>query len=84
MYFSNNDKSDRGGGSSPSFSGQNPRYPVYLVESEVNGETRVTAVATRFTAPGNTGENVRRDALSLFVNPRGSATDDEWTSEEYD
>ena len=84
MYFSNNDKSDRGGGSSPSFSGQNPRYPVYLVESEVNGETRVTAVATRFTAPSNTGDKVRRDALSLFVNPRGSATDDEWTSEEYD
>ena len=54
------------------------------MESEVNGETRVTAVATRFTAPSNTGDKVRRDALSLFVNPRGSATDDEWTSEEYD
>ena len=82
MYFSNNDKRN-GNGSSSYFSGQNPRYPVYLVESEVNGETRVTAVATRFTAPGNTGDNVRRDALSLFVNPRGSATDDEY-SEEYD
>ena len=83
MYFSNNDKINRSG-SSISFSGQNPRYPVYLVESEVNGETRVTAVATRFTAPANTGDNVRRDALSLFVNPRGSATDDEYTSEPYD
>jgi len=80
MYFSNNDKT----GIQWSMAGQDPRYPVYLVESEVNGETRVTAVATRFTAPSNTGENVRRDALSLFVNPRGSATDDEWTSEQYE
>ena len=80
MYFSINDRTGYGS----NLRGQDPRYPVYLVESEVNGETRVTAVATRFTAPGNAGENVRRDALSLFVNPRGSATDDEYTSEKYE
>ena len=76
MYFTTGDWDTHWNGQH--LQGQDPRFPVYLVETEVDGGTKVTAVAARFTAPANMGTQVRQDALTLCVNPRGSAIDDEW------
>ena len=69
----------------PSNSGyfENPciRFPVYLVEDTSTG--RYTAVATRFVAPANGGDNPRMDTLSLHVDRSGNPigpTRIEWTT----
>ncbi|MBR6426724.1 MAG: hypothetical protein IKS28_02740, partial [Clostridia bacterium] len=69
----------------PSTSGyfENPsiRFPVYLVEDTSTG--RYTAVATRFVAPANGGDNPRMDTLSLHVDRSGNPigpTKIEWTT----
>ena len=62
---------------------ENPgiRFPVYLVEDTSTG--RYTAVATRFVAPANGGDNPRMDTLSLHVDRSGNTigpTRIEWTT----
>ena len=62
---------------------ENPgiRFPVYLVEDTSTG--RYTAVATRFVAPANGGDNPRMDTLSLHVDRSGNTigpTRIKWTT----